>query len=549
MRGLHRWGVALLVSACGTSGTMADGSSSGGSASDSSSGGTTSAATDSSGSSDSAGPTEAEGSSDGTTGPMTDTDDPAGLEAHVLLSSVAVLEVDDLGALSVECVATEGGVPIVGESFSVSVAPMGGVSEDQGVYTFTDAGIYDVTCSGAEVEATEHVAVLNEAIEPAMADIGLGMGQALHGIFAVLAADGRADDVLVAAVDTLDAALPALQSEAVTELDDVLREIPGDYPTPAELQGLGITANADDDQLGAALDGLDDALAAFEASVAALDPMVVDDPALEALEADMAGFEAAVEALSSLEPTAHGLLAQRSRVAELVRDRMEPTTRTTVQYLSDRIHAEADIAYASLEDPGGPVGFGLLGFTLGMFNQSHIRVQLVNQWYGDYIAQLDESINNFILNDAINFAFPPSPEGPEIEFLVASASAGFATPGYPSWIDGRNFDESEEFNLVLVFGDNWQGIVDAIISGCGIEESDSIPEAVVKFRDCIADINAAVDSLFWVPVSVGEGIYGSEQGLDMGEFPAACGGGLPTATFLLPMTYLGRGPSHFVNCI
>lgn len=496
--------------------------------------------------------TTASGSGSETEG---ETDGPMSSALEVLPSSVAVLEADEMGELTVECLLYEGGAPVAESGPStVSLTPAKGWSEMGGVYTFPDAGLFDVTCEveheGALLQSTRTVAVLSEAIDPGLAELGAGLSQSSRGMFEVLAANEQDDELLIDAVAQLDASLPLLLSERVAGMQDVLREMPGDYPMGAELEAIGIMPNADDAALGAALDDLDAALASFETTMAAIDPASVDEAPLRALEAELAQFEAAVTTLMALEPSAHGLMEQRARVASLVRDRVQPTMHTSARYLSERVHIETGIAASSIDGNPGPLHFGLLGFTLGMFNQSHIRVRLINEWYGDYLAQLDESINNFILAGALDIVFPPSAEGPVIEVLQASASLSFATPGYPSWIDGYNFDESDGgFNLVLVFGDSWQGIVDTVIDGCGIEESDSIPEAVEKFRGCVEDLEAAVDSIFWYPVSVGPGLFGSEQGLDMGPFPAACGGGLPTATFVLPMTWQGRGPSYFINCI
>jgi len=500
---------------------------------------------------DSADATATDGATDSAdTTAGSDTDGPAGLEVSVLPSSVAVLEADELGELTVECELREDGVPVTAPgAFTVMLSPNEGFSEAGGVYTFPDAALFDVTCAtevdGQALQATQTIAVLNEAIDPGVAELGAGMGTALEGISRVLAAHEQDDALLTDAIVRLDAALPRLQSTRVTELQDVLREMPGDYPTGPEMEAMGIMPNADDAALGAALDQLEAALGAYEATMAAADPMSADEAPLTALEADQAAFEAAVGELMALEPSPHGLLAQRNRVASLMGQGMQPAMHQASLFLSEHIHAQ----FAPAPD-GTSRHFGLLGLTLGMFNQSYIRVKLVNDWYGDYIAQLDESINNFILAGALDIVFPVGEEGPVIELLQASASLGFATPGYDSWIDGYNFDESDGgFNLVLVFGDSWQGIVDNIIGACGIEDSDSIPEAVEKFRSCVEDIEAAVDSIFWYPVSVGPGLFGSEQGLDMGPFPDACGGGLPTATFVMPMTWRGRGPNYFVNCI
>jgi hypothetical protein len=477
-------------------------------------------------------------------------------ELVVVPSTRAVLEADDGGELTVACHVLDGTDPVVGASPIVTVTPSEGVMENGGTYAFEQFGIHGITCEvevGSEtLSATTSVAVLNEAIDPAMARIGHGLGQTMTGLHDVLASNGQDDAVLVEAVATLDAALPPLEQEGFAELQDVLRPVPGDYyPTAGELDAMGITTNADDAALGSALDDLDAALAGLETTLAGFDPDAPTEADAEALADRTAAIEAAVSGLRELEPTAHGLLATRTRVADLVRDRMAPTTRATAVWADARIRSEADVLFAVTDpDVDPPLHFGLLGLTIGMFGDSYLQVKLINDWYGDYIAQLDESFNNFILAGAIEYFIPLGDNPPTIEYLVASASAGFATPGYPTWVDGYNFHEDPEMNLFLVFGDSWQGIIDAIISACGVEEADTVPEKVVTVVECLQEVQAAAESILVEPVSVGAGLYGSPQGLDLGEFPEVCSGGLPTATFLLPINYIeGRGPTYFVNCI
>lgn len=355
---------------------------------------------------------------------------------------------------------------------------------------------------------------------------------------------------MLAAVERLDESLPLLAPESYAEFDDMLRYVPGGYPEGADLEKMGIAANDDDDSLPAALDSLATALADYEAVVTAFDP---DDPTqLDADTLEAAGVElsTALDTLLELEPTAHGLVASRTQVATLIRDEVAPMTHTVATWVGARTRSEADGVFSGLVGEPDPQGFGLLSLSIGMFGQNNLQIQAINRWYAKYIAQLDESINNFILAGGINYFLPLVDNPPTIEFLVASASASFATPGYPSWIDGHGFNEDPEMNHVLVFGDSWQGIIDNIFQLCGIDDVDTMPEKLWVLRNCIEDIDEAVQSIFVTPLSVGPGMFGSVQGIDIGEFPVVCSGGLPTATFLLPINYdVGRGEPYFVNCI
>lgn len=512
-------------------------------------------ATDGSTGPSSAGPEDtgmmsADASSDGTGG------EPGGGYALVVVpSSRAVTTADEGGTLTVACHVTLDGVPVVDVAPTVTLTPNDGVYQQDGVYTFESFGLHTITCDveiGDEIlSATSSVAVLNEIIDPTMATIGQGLGGSAGALFDIVASNGQDDQVLVDAVARLGAAGTRLAPEHYAELDDVLRHVPGDYyPTPAEIEAMGIAPTPDDAMLEAAIDELDAALADLGATVAGFDPAAPTEADAAALAEHAAAIEAAVTVLVALEPSAHGLMATRTRVADLVRERVAPTTGALVTWADARIRAEADVLFTVTDPAAPPLHFGLLGLTLGMFGDSYLQVRLLQDWYGDYIDQLDESFNNFILADAIDYYIELGEEPPTIDYLIASASIGFATPGYPSWIDGFNFAEQPERNLFLVFGDSWQGIIDAIISGCGLDLDDTLPERFETLVSCLTEIEGAVDSIFWTPDSVGPGQYGSQQGLDMGEFPEVCGGGLPTATFVVPISWEnGRGPSYFINCI
>lgn len=547
-------GVMIVVMACGGASGTPTGSTSADSTSSGPSMTSADATTEPTGSSSASG-SQTGDTSDASTDAGTSGGPAGGVQLFVAASARAVLEADEGGELTVACHVFRDGAPVTPDSVGITVTPLRGVTQRGGVYSFESFGIFDASCEvevdGEVLASTTRVAVLNEILDPSLARASAGLGAAMGGLFDVIASNGQDDQVLIDAVATLGTALPHLAAEQYTDLDDVLRHVPGDYyPTPADLDAMGIVSTADDAALEGAIDDLDAALAGLQSTVAAFDPAAPTDADAAALADHAAQVEASVAALLALEVTEHGLMSTRTRVAALVRDRIAPTTQTVVGWADARIRSEADVLFTVTDPAAEPLHFGLLGLTLGMFGDSYLQIRLVNDWYGEYLAQLDESFNNFILAGAIDYFIPIGDNPPTIDLLVASASVGFATPGYPSWVDGFNFHEDPEMNLFLVFGDSWQGIIDAIISACGIEEADTIPEKVETLVECFEEIEGAAESIFLVPLSVGPGLYGSEQGLDLGEFPEVCSGGLPTATFLLPINYeTGRGPTYFINCI
>ena len=482
----------------------------------------------------------------GTTGADTtgaDTVEPAEWQAVLELSSRVALEADDQGAITASCTVLHEGLPYDGEiAPTITVTPMrGGAAGD--TIVFTDFGVYEVACEveaeGELLTTSAEVSVLNEAIDPALAQLGDGLGRAERGLLAILDADGEDDAVLVAARDELLAAAPAFAAEPYAELDDVLRQVPGDWPTPQALEAVGVAATADDAALPGALSAFDDALAELETTLAAIDPAALQDADLETLTTRTEALQAAFEQLDALQPSAHGMIATKAQATALVRDRMRTSSASITTWADALLQAEADRIFLlpapdDVTSQADPLGFGFLSLAIGSFGQSYLQIQLVNKWYGKYIAELDKSINNLILIGGIDYFLPPDPNGPVIDYLVASASLGFATPGYPSWVDGYNFHEDPEMNLFIVVGDQWQGILEQIFSACGVEEADTVPEKIFTVLECIEDIEEAVDNLFLYPMSVGPGIYGP----------------LPIAIGLIPINLgIGRGPSYLINCV
>jgi len=482
----------------------------------------------------------------------------AGTQMHVVPSSRVVLEEDDGGGLTVECRVLEDGLPYAGTySPTVTLAPTSGYTEDAGSYAFAEFGVWSVTCAaevdGQTVASTIDVGVLNEAIDPRLAAIGEGISGTQRALIDIMAADGGADQLLIDAMGGLDVTLTDVGNLDLSDMTDVLREIPGGYPTPAELTAQGIATNADDTSLPARLTALETALGDLKATIDGLDPSSVTAGDLQAVEGHTAALQTAVDDLLALQPTAHGYLATRTQLADVVRNTLLPTVSSIGSYADGVVRAEASNLFPNVnaQQDGPTPYFGFLSLTLGMFNSNNLQITMINKVYGKYIAELDKSINNLILVDLIDYFFPPNPQGPVIEFLQASASLSFAVPGYPTWIDGHSFNDDPQYNLIIVIGDGWQTVVDNIFSACGINDANTIPEAVDILDQCVQDVFDAVNESTMTPTSVvTPGLFGSQQGLDMGNFPQACSGSLPVAIALIPINLgIGRGPAYTTNCL
>jgi len=481
--------------------------------------------------------------------------------AVVMPSSRVVLEADNGGSLSVQCGVLKDGIAYGGAFTSTAtISPAMGVMENAGTYTFAEAEIFQANCEvvveGQTISATMPISVLNEALKPALAKAGAGMSGVANGIFNVMAANGGSDQALKDAVSALDKGVGELDPMQYQGFVDILRKIPGDYPTTAELEAKGITKSPDDDALGAAMQEVSTALSGLRTTLAAIDPAALKATDETALATARANVEQAVQKLNALSITAHGVIANRSALATLVRDELAPTSRAMGQLVIAAAKAEAG-PILMVKGPGqssaigGTNNFGFLSLTMGMFNQNALLSTLIDGMYGDLIEAIDKSINNLILLKAIDYLLPPNPQGPQIDMLVASFGQGFAKVGYDTWVYGSGFNTDPNMNIFIIIGDGWQTIADSIFSACGVGDANTLPEMVDTVEQCINDVKeAAQNSLPTNSMEVIEpGTLGA-QDVHLGPFPPACSSALPLAIGIIPVNLAtGRGPTVMSNCI
>jgi hypothetical protein len=462
----------------------------------------------------------------------------------------------------VGCRVLKDGLPLAGVAApSPTFAPAAGVTQNGGVYSFATPDTWTFTCQaeieGKTVTGEVNITALNEAIKPSVAKVGEALGSVESGLADILAANGGDDALLVAAVNKLDAGLAKIAPDP--SLNDVLRKVPGGYPDAGKLQAAGIMPSPDDAQLPGKLTALQSALSALKSAADGFDPANVTQADLDTMKARTAAVQSAVNDLTALSPSTHGLLATRAQVATLMRDHVTPATVSVGTFGSALAKASAPDVFAKAPDPqevkgGGQTPyFGFLSLAIGMFGDSYLQIKLVKEWYGPYIEELDKSINNLIALDLIDYFFPPNPDGPVIDLMAASASVGFATPGYDTWIYGSGFNEDPEFNLVIVIGDQWQTILDQLFGACGVEDADTVPEKVEAIVDCIQEVQEAaqgiIDGIITPDEVVDPGFIWT-QDVHIGEFPEACSGSLPLAIGVIPINLaVGRGPAFTTNCI
>ena len=311
---------------------------------------------------------------------------------------------------------------------TVTVSPEEGVTLD-GVYTFETYGTYTFTCSGEvdeePVTDTTDVVVLTEVIAPELAAAVETIASVRSAHHAVELANGADDASMVAAVEALAESSAAAAALAESPPAASFRSMPeGWWPEAADLTAGGITRNADDDALAAALTDWANALEALDAASVALDPATVSESDLTALEALDADVQTAGAALVALSPTAHGWLENGDAVANQL---LGPALRVqahTATLTEARLRIEAE----SILPP-----FGLGGLMMGMVNLGGIRGMYIEHVIVPVVEQLDLSINNLILMGLINY-FAPGDGTVTIDYPMASSSFGYAVPGYDTWM-------------------------------------------------------------------------------------------------------------------
>lgn len=382
------------------------------------------------------------------------------------------------------------------------------------------------------------------------------MSGVANGIFHVLAAHGGSDQALKDAVSELEKGVADLDPMQYQSLVDVLRKVPGNYPTTAELEAKGITKSPDDDALGTAMQQVSTALAGLRTTLAAIDPAALKAADETALNNARSNVEQAVQKLNALSPTAHGIIANRATLATLVRDELAPSSRLMGQFVVNAAKAEAGAvllakAPGQTSAIGGTNDFGFLSLTIGMFNQNALLSTLIDGMYGKLIEAADKSINNLILLSAIDYLLPPNPQGPQIEMLYASSSLGFAKVGYDTWAYGSGFNKEPDLNMFIIIGDGWQTIVDSVFSACGVGDANTLPEMIDTVQQCIQDVQeAAMNSLPTNSLEVIDPGSLAAQDVHLGPFPPACSSAIPLAIGIIPVNLAtGRGPTWKSNCI
>ncbi len=526
-------------------------------------------------------PTSTSGDTEEPTEGMTSTDpDPttggvqSQFDVEMLLSSRLVLTEADMDALTVACELREDGAPYTGDFVSeVTIAPADDVTENgDGEFSFATFGAWTVTCAvdveGEQLEFDQEIAVMNDAMKPELVNVARGLGKAESGLYMMLRADGLDDQELIDAAATLAESFAPLDPEVLADLDDALVPVAFGYPSPAELNQLGITATPDDAVLAGALTDLDAALSNLQSTLAGIDPLNASEDDLAALEAAEDQLIAAGEVINGLELSTHGLLQNRNQLAVVTRDAIAPAMLDLAMWTHTYVSDQSGL-FGAPGQPGAGLGlkgvgpnagdglpdgqaprFGFVSLGLGFVNSSHIQIQFMHKMYGDLFNALDKMINQLILLEVIDYFYDPDDIAPAIYTPYASASLAFALEGYNTKFGGEGFHEDPSMNWFIIIGDAWQETAENAMNGCGIKPEDSYPKKYDKLKKCVKQVEDVANG------AVAEGTMvdapGQLDGYDVhiGPFPEACESFVPIPIGIVPVNLqTGSGPVLTLSCI
>ena len=426
--------------------------------------------------------------------------------APPVLTPRVLLEDDEGGRLTIHC---PDGRPGVSADDAVAHAA--------GVYGFPTSGTYVGWCElrdGSRLEAT--FTVINEMLDTTVAEMAAAAGDLDQALHAALDADGGPDQGMILALEAMEDAADRL---AAVGAGPLLRPYPGGLPDPDALAGA-TPAGADDADL----------------------PGLIEAAANAVRGDDSDALEAAGRDLRDLDLSPAAIMRALPALEALVRGDLALSLATGAADVADQLRT-------ALEEEDIPVParrFGLIGFMIGSFSSMSIRVQLIGKIYGPILAELDTMINTLIIAGIVDAVWGAAGGAPRIDFIFASASVGFACPGYSTTLHGSGFDPIASNNLLVVIGPALQAAFGAIWDAVP-QEGDSFYDVWEGVEGALDAIDEAIDSTFVVPQAVERGDI-SPQLLRIGPWPIEHNGRLPTPIIIIPVNvFTGRGERAELN--
>lgn len=442
---------------------------------------------------DTAAPTDDTSASDDTAA----TDDTGGVQGDValVLTAPATVRVDDAPVqVPVDCVAFVDGDR---SDLTPALTSTGAGTLEGGVLTLDAAGRAELTCTLDTHSATATVVGLHAASDSGWSQVAQSYSESLDALLALGAAGSPEDADFLAAIEDLRAGVDTLDRH-LTHNDPVVWNIPGGYPSAAEIDAAGFPATADDAALAGVMEDVAAALDAYVAAVEAYDLESDDEGQLDAVNRALDDVDAQVAVALALDISPSGGLAQRVAMQAHLEDHVLPAMTVGPRKIVAAV------------DAGAAPPFGLTSM-LGLSTALGIRGRLIEAYYGPAIDWIAGAVDTLATAKLIDTVWAPDPNGPEVWSVNFGGYAIFE--GAPVTVNGSGFADQSDLNQILFVH---QGIVTqalGIFDDCKAAVDAATSEyglgAVDKMDTCL---DTLVDTLTAEPkTSMGTGAMGDGQ--------------------------------------
>jgi len=488
------------------------------------------------------------GPDDGDGGTGSDGGQPAKRFLELQLSSNVVERERDDGELEVACHVydlDESGAPLE-DPQNVEITIDGLPYEVSGgngdTYTFSERGSATVNCSKTDwgVSVESEIVVVGKWIDPVYVITAEQMFATLTAVRRLIDSDGREDSEAVEAFESLNAAVTELEARPPSSEVDVIRDFPGEIPTREEIESV-FPPSDDDDAYASALSAVKTLLQESRGEIEGLNPEEVTQAQIDSMEADSQALLNHIETLGSLSPAPGIVMEKRQEIAELLLDEAAGVNLALSRYVSDIVTVEDGVLFPK---------FGFISLSMGMFNQSNIRIKLINKVYGKHLKALDAAFNTLAIGGLVDKIWPPDEGGPEITMIQGSASMSYICGDYPTTIYGYRFNEVPSKNSFIIIGNNLTSTVESLWNLINADEDETIWDLYEKLQDFIDEVEGLGGNiqygLEFHPDALGPG----EDGVFIGPFPDLNNTSLPQPVHIIPMNKdVGRGPSYQSNLL
>lgn len=356
-------------------------------------------------------------------------------------------------------------------------APADAIDADDGRFAFEESGTYSFECASASLglSATRELVVAFEGIDYRYVQTTQVLSEYGPVIDEIIDANADLDRQAYSdAVDRLEA-LP----EAFPDLSgvEILTDNPHGWPTVQNLRDEGLNDGPDDAAWVAALDDLEQAVAAERAALAQLSDSPAPDD-LVALEQATVTTRTAHAALAGLNPSEIAVWEHREEAGALLEEMAETA----------RVRSERLAAMFRANPPS--VNFSLVGTLASIAINEAIGSYTYKAILTDLGKAIVANMISIAIKDLINRGFVADANSPHLSSVHGSAG-GFVGAGNPFTAVGDFNADHTKMRIVFIpptISNELAGIVDIVDSVNGITQQRNVLKLVNTLRKLIKQL-------------------------------------------------------------